>query len=58
MGLDIANGQCYNASVPQNVTFSYQGLPFGLSKSAASGKMGMSATVAMLAFVFASFMVL
>ncbi|MCJ1338702.1 hypothetical protein MMC09_003991 [Bachmanniomyces sp. S44760] len=29
-GLDIANGQCYNASVPQNVTFGYQGLPLGL----------------------------
>lgn len=28
--LDIVNGQCYNSSVPQNVTFSYQGLPFGL----------------------------
>lgn len=31
-GLDIVNGQCYNASIPQNVTFSEQGLPFGLSK--------------------------
>ncbi|KAI4125598.1 MAG: hypothetical protein LQ347_005320 [Umbilicaria vellea] len=29
--LDIVNGQCYNASVPQNLTFGYQGLPFGLS---------------------------
>lgn len=29
-GLDISNGQCYNASVPQNVSFGYQGLPFGL----------------------------
>lgn len=28
--LDIVNGQCYNASVPQNVSFGYQGLPFGL----------------------------
>lgn len=33
MGLDISNGQCYNSSVPQNVTFDYQGLPFGLSDS-------------------------
>jgi hypothetical protein len=33
--LDIVNGQCYNASIKQNVTFSEQGLPFGLSKSAA-----------------------
>jgi len=26
--LDIANGQCYNKSIAQNVTFGYQGLPF------------------------------
>ena len=42
MYLDIANGQCYNNSVPQNLTYGYQGLPFGLStgngkKSAAPG---------------------
>ncbi|KAK4545129.1 hypothetical protein LTR36_003680 [Oleoguttula mirabilis] len=30
-GLDIANGECYNQSISQNLTFSYQGLPFGLS---------------------------
>ncbi|ESZ92842.1 hypothetical protein SBOR_6773 [Sclerotinia borealis F-4128] len=36
--LDIVNGQCYNSTIPQNVTFSLQGLPFGLSKSG-SGKM-------------------
>lgn len=36
--LDIANGQCYNKSIPQNLTFSYQGLPFGLGKhSGAAG---------------------
>jgi len=29
--LDIANGHCYNASVKQNLTFGYQGLPFGIS---------------------------
>ena len=29
--LDIANGQCYNASIKQNVTFGYQGLPFGVN---------------------------
>lgn len=33
--LDIQNGQCYNASVKENLTFSEQGLPFGLSDSAA-----------------------
>ncbi|QRW05418.1 hypothetical protein RhiLY_04417 [Ceratobasidium sp. AG-Ba] len=27
MGLDISKGECRNASVPQNVTFGYQGLP-------------------------------
>lgn len=31
MGLDIVNGQCYNASIPQNLTFGYQGLPFGVN---------------------------
>jgi len=31
--LDIVNGQCRNATIPQNVTFSDQGLPFGLSKN-------------------------
>ncbi|KAI5239141.1 hypothetical protein E4T43_06939 [Aureobasidium subglaciale] len=29
-GLDIANGQCYNQSIAQNLTFGYQGLPFGI----------------------------
>ncbi|KAI5458558.1 hypothetical protein BGZ63DRAFT_48814 [Mariannaea sp. PMI_226] len=29
--LDIANANCYNSSVKQNVTFDYQGLPLGLS---------------------------
>ncbi|KAI9653823.1 MAG: hypothetical protein M1831_005690 [Alyxoria varia] len=31
-GLDIASGQCYNDSIRQNVTFSYQNLPFGLGE--------------------------
>ena len=31
--LDIAGGHCLNATIKQNVTFSYQGLPFGLSDS-------------------------
>jgi hypothetical protein len=29
-GLDIEGGQCYNSSIPQNVTFGWQGLPFGI----------------------------
>ena len=28
--LDISNGQCYNSTIKQNVTFGYQGLPFGI----------------------------
>ncbi|KAJ6132684.1 hypothetical protein N7471_007899 [Penicillium samsonianum] len=28
--LDIANGQCYNQSIAQNLTFGYQGLPLGV----------------------------
>ncbi|KAF7714030.1 Uncharacterized protein PECH_000519 [Penicillium ucsense] len=36
--LDIENGQCYNHSIPQNLTFSYQGLPFGLSKHNGAGQ--------------------
>ena len=39
--LDISAGQCYNASIPQNVTFGYQGLPFGLSTG--NGKKGAAA---------------
>lgn len=30
-GLDIINGQCYNSSVRQDVTFGYQGLPLGIN---------------------------
>lgn len=35
--LDISNGECYNKSIPQNLTFSYQGLPFGLGKHSGAG---------------------
>ncbi|KAF4554705.1 Hypothetical protein D9617_4g004600 [Elsinoe fawcettii] len=31
--LDIANGQCYNTSIAQNLTFGYQNLPGGLGKT-------------------------
>ncbi len=31
--LDISNGQCYNSSIPQNVTNGLQGLPFGVGNS-------------------------
>lgn len=46
--LDISNGHCLNASIPQNVTFGYQGLPFGIGDSssenqAAAGSFGAAA---------------
>lgn len=53
-GLDVVNGQCVNVTVKQNVTFSYQGLPFGLSKNAA-GRLsvgGNSVAVAGLVMLF------
>ncbi|KAF8609658.1 hypothetical protein BDV93DRAFT_518437 [Ceratobasidium sp. AG-I] len=34
MGLDFSKGDCRNASVPQNVTFGYQGLPSVLGNGA------------------------
>ena len=34
--LDVMNGQCVNSTIRQNVTFSTQGLPFGLSKKSAA----------------------
>jgi hypothetical protein len=37
-GLDITGGQCVNSTVKQSVTFSTQGLPFGLSKKSAAGR--------------------
>ncbi|KAL8906381.1 MAG: hypothetical protein Q9171_006284 [Xanthocarpia ochracea] len=41
-GLDIQNGQCVNTTVPQNLTFSWQGLPFGLSKDSAAPRYPMA----------------
>ncbi|KAF1356653.1 hypothetical protein BDV97DRAFT_374348 [Delphinella strobiligena] len=34
--LDIAGGQCYNQSIAQNLTFSYQGLPLDLGATPTS----------------------
>jgi hypothetical protein len=34
-GLDVENGECYNKSIAQNLTYGYQGLPFGLGESSA-----------------------
>ena len=35
MGLDLDAGDCYNQSVPQNLTFGYQGLPLGIGDDSA-----------------------
>ncbi|MCJ1369714.1 hypothetical protein MMC20_000926 [Loxospora ochrophaea] len=52
--LDIVNGQCYNASIKQNVTFDEQGLPFGLStahrSSQTAGFLILAATMAAAVF--------
>ncbi|CZS97429.1 uncharacterized protein RAG0_06514 [Rhynchosporium agropyri] len=55
-GLDIMNGQCVNSTVKQTLTFSYQGLPFGLSKKGAAGRMeiGNAVTLAGLVMLFAA----
>lgn len=42
--LDISNGQCVNTTFRQNVTFSYQGLPFGLSDDEANDSAGATIT--------------
>ncbi|KAB8293508.1 hypothetical protein EYC80_007814 [Monilinia laxa] len=55
--LDIVNGQCYNSTIPQNLTFSEQGLPFGLSKSDAGKTMAMGSYLGWVATVGA-FMVM
>ncbi|EQB58518.1 hypothetical protein GCG54_00003219 [Colletotrichum gloeosporioides] len=34
--LDVSNAQCWNQTIPQNVTFKTQGLPFGLGNAAGS----------------------
>ena len=49
--LDIENGQCYNRTVKQNVTFGYQGLPFGLSDSSA-----IASSRAQLSLIFFAFL--
>jgi hypothetical protein len=37
--LDVANGECYNKTIKQNVTFGEQGLPFDIG-NAAAGRQG------------------
>ncbi len=51
--LDVKNGQCFNSSVKQNVTFSYQGLPFGLSNNKSSAVVSARTQ---LGLIFAAFL--
>ena len=51
MNLNIAAGHCVNSTVQQNITFSEQGLPFGLSKKSAAAGFAASALWAALAGV-------
>ncbi|KAF1848191.1 uncharacterized protein K460DRAFT_277698 [Cucurbitaria berberidis CBS 394.84] len=56
-GLDIANGQCLNESIPQNVTFKRQAELLGIH--GAGGKLQGSATISfVVALVVAMFMTL
>jgi hypothetical protein len=64
MNLDIANGDCVNRTFAQNVTFDYQGLPFGLSDDSSSDSENAAGSIraqgvtlvfwSMLAMVFAT----
>lgn len=47
-GLDIENGHCSNSSVAQNVTFSEQGLPLGLSKKSDAADNSIASPAAVL----------
>ncbi|EOA85144.1 hypothetical protein ACJQWK_06646 [Exserohilum turcicum] len=53
-GLDIVNGQCLNASIPQNVTFSRQAEILGIHGHSAAGKLESGATVSIVIALFAA----
>lgn len=54
-GLDIINGQCVNSTIKQDVTFSYQNLPFGLGKKSGAGKLGVGLDGVVLTFTVMAF---
>jgi hypothetical protein len=56
--LDFQNGQCYNSSIPQNVTFGTQGLPFGLSKKSIAPRLKAGWNVIMVTGLITLFRVL
>ena len=48
LGLNLANGDCRNASVPQQLSFGWQGLPFGLTTGSGSRRSGSGSVRAVL----------
>lgn len=56
--LDIVGGNCYNLTIPQNVTFGYQGYGFGNDSAATSLGFGGSSAIALAIFWFAMSMFL
>ena len=54
--LDIAGGQCYNTSIAQNVSFGYQGLPFGLGDPAPINGSAVSSASAQAGLTFFAFL--
>lgn len=54
--INIAGGDCYNKSVAQNLTFSYQGLPFGLGETPTKNGSAVSSTNAQLGLTFFAFL--
>jgi hypothetical protein len=56
--LDIVGGNCYNSTIPQNVTFGYQGYGFGNDSAATSLGFGGSSAIALAIFWFAMSMFL
>ena len=53
-GLDIANGQCLNESIPQNVTFSRQAEILGIHGDSAGGQLRSGATTGLVVAVVAA----
>ena len=54
--LDLAEGQCYNTSIAQNLTFGYQGLPFGLGDEAPVNGSAINSSNAQLGLTFFAFL--
>ena len=54
--LDLAAGECYNTSIAQNLTFGYQGLPFGIGDTAPINGSAVSSAKAQLGMTFFAFL--